>query len=162
MKKCLTIFTLGAVFAAVAFDDGFEPYQTIIERMPFGRPPAGFDPDAPEARLPPSGKDEPNEQAIDLEQEKIAERIRATVRVCAVNVPPDGVPLVGFTDASYTPPRSHLLAQGQSADGWRVLEIDAAACRTVLSRDGVSVSLVLGSVPSTSTRPSRSNDKTGS
>ena len=47
MKKCLQILILGAAFTAAAFDGGFKPYRTIIERMPFGRPPADFDPDAP-------------------------------------------------------------------------------------------------------------------
>ena len=146
-KTCLHILVLGAAFTAAAFDDGFKPYRTIIERMPFGRPPVGFNPDDPGTRMPSKVAAEPEAPAFDLEKEKIAERIRATVRVCALNVPPDSEPMVGFTDAAHTPPRSHLLMQGQTADGWTVVEIDAAARRTVLAREGVSVSLALGAMP---------------
>ena len=144
MKKCLTTLLLGAVFAAVAVDDDFKPYQTILERMPFGRPPATFDPDNPRAHMPSKSDVESEESATDPEQEKIAEYIRSVVRVCALNVPPDGEPVVGFIDTSHTPPRNHLLARGQTADGWTVLDIDTEACRAVLSREGVSVSLVIG------------------
>ena len=146
MKKiCLTILILGSACAAVAANDGFEPYQPIIERMPFGRPVADFNPDDPTKPLPSKDdEDEPDEPVVDFEQEKIAERICATVRVCALNVPPNGVPVVGFTDSAHTPPRNHLLAQGQTADGWTVLEIDAASCCAVLERDGVAVNLKLG------------------
>lgn len=143
MKKCLTPLLLGAVLAAVAVDDDFKPYQTILERMPFGRPPAAFDPDNPRASVPSKSDVESEEPATNPEQEKLAEYIRSVVRVCALNVPPDGEPVVGFTDASHTPPRSHLLARGQTADGWTVLDIDTDACRAVLSREGVSVSLIL-------------------
>ena len=146
MKKiCLTILILGSACAAVAANDGFEPYQPIIERMPFGRPVADFNPDDPTNPLSSEDdEEEPDEPAVDLEQEKLAERICATVRVCALNVPPNGVPVVGFTDSAHTPPRNHLLAQGQTADGWTVLEIDAAACCAVLEREGVAVNLRLG------------------
>ncbi len=144
-KNCLTILILGAACVSAASDDGFEPYQPIIERMPFGRPVAAFNPDDPTNPLPSKdGEDEPAEPAVDLEQEKIAERICATVRVCALNVPPNGVPMVGFTDSAHTPPRNHLLAQGQTADGWTVLEIDAASRCAVLEREGVAVNLRLG------------------
>ena len=143
-KKSLQILILGAAFTAAAFDDGFKPYRTIIERMPFGRPPADFNPDAPGTSVQAKEAAKPKASPVDLEQEKLAERIRATVRVCALNVPPNGEPVVGFTDAAYTPPRNHLLAQGQTADGWTVVEIDAEARRAVLEREGVSVRFALG------------------
>ncbi len=143
MKKCLTTLMLGAALSAVAVDDGFKPYQTILERMPFGRPPAEFDPDNPGIHMPSRLAEESEVTATNLEQEKIAEYIRSIVRVCALNVPPDGEPVVGFTDAAHTPPRNHLLARGQTADGWTVLDIDTDSCRAVLSREGVSVSLAL-------------------
>jgi hypothetical protein len=160
-KKYLTILILGAACVAVAGDGGFEPYQPIIERMPFGRPVAAFNPDDPTNPLPSKdGEDESAEPAVDLEQEKIAERICATVRVCALNVPPDGVPVVGFTDSAHTPPRNHLLAQGQTADGWTVLEIDPASSCVVLEREGVAVNLRLGGGLKTSPSPSRKSVKT--
>ena len=145
MKTTLQLLILGAGLSAAGFDDGFAPYQTIIDRMPFGRPPAesarAQASDGPDASGP-EGADGLDEN--DPEYEKAAARIRACVRVSAVNVPPGGEPVVGFTDTSHTPPRNHLLAQGQSADGWTVVKIDAPARRTVLSREGVSVSLPLG------------------
>ena len=146
MKNCLTILTLGMAFAAAAIDDGFKPYQTIPERMPFGRPSASFDPNNPSTPLASEDDDvvETDDPADEAELEKIAENIRATVRVCALNVLPDGQTVVGFTDGTYTPARSRLLAQGQSADGWTVLEIDVAARSVVLERDGVAVNLTLG------------------
>ena len=140
MKKSLSILILGAALSAAAFDDGFRPYQTIIDRMPFGRPPA-----ASAQAANASGAEAPDTpDETDPAYAKAAARLRACVRVSAVNVPPGGEPMVGFTDTSQKPPRHHLLAQGQSADGWTVVSIDAPARRTVLSRDGVSVNLALG------------------
>ena len=143
MKNALYAIILGAGLPAVAIDGGFAPYQTILDRMPFGRPPAacaqGADADGTDGA---DGVDE-----LDPAYERAVERLRASVRVCAVNVPPHGEPVVGFTDLAQKPPRHHLLAQGQSADGWTVVSIDAAARRTVLSRDGVSVDLALGARP---------------
>ena len=146
MKNCLTILILGVAFAAAAIDDGFKPYQTIPERMPFGRPSAECDSNGPATPLPSEDEDAvESENPVDqAELEKISEKIRETVRVCALNVPPGGEPVVGFTDGAYTPARNHLLAKGQSADGWTVLEIDVATYRVVLEREGVAVSLTLG------------------
>ena len=146
MKNHLTILILGVAFAAAAIDDGFKPYQTIPERMPFGRPSAAFDPNNPATPLASEDDDAvESEDSVDqAELEKIAEYIRATVRVCALNVLPDGKAVVGFTDGTYTPARNRLLAQGQSADGWTVLEIDVATRSVVLEREGVAVSLTLG------------------
>ena len=147
-KNCLTILILAAGLSAAAFDDGFAPYQTIIDRMPFGHPSAPVAQtqakDGAEASEGARAKGEDALGENDPEYEKAVARIRASVHVCAVNVPPGGEPVVGFTDTAQNPPRNHLLAQGQSADGWTVVKIDAAANRAVLSRDGVSVSLALG------------------
>ena len=142
MKKILHLFLLGAALASGASDGEFAPYQTIIDRMPFGRPPAVY--------AQAEDEDDADESDVldetDPAYEKAVARLRASVRVCAVNVPPHGEPVVGFTDLSRKTPRHHLLAQGQTADGWTVVKIDAAARRTVLSREGVSVELALGAV----------------
>ena len=142
MKKHLCLLILGVGLSAAAFDDGFTPYKTIIDRMPFGRPPAAS---AHAQAADVSGAEASDSLGEnDPAYEKAVAHIRASVRVSVVNVPPGGEPVVGFTDTSHKPPRHHLLAQGQSADGWTVVKIDAAARRTVLSREGVSVNLVLG------------------
>ena len=142
MKRILSLLTLGTALSAAAIDDGFTPYQTIIDRMPFGCPGASA---ALSTSADGAGADGGDAAvALDPEQEKEVERIRASVRVCAVNAPPGADPVVGFTDMSQNPPRHHLLAQGQSKDGWTVVLIDAAARHAVLSRDGISVPLYLG------------------
>lgn len=147
MKKNLCLLILGTGLSAAAFDDGFAPYRTIIDRMPFGRPSAADMPPAAGSGTLYVGDASLREES-GPEYEKAAARIRASVRVCAVNAPPGAEPVVGFADTTQNPPRYHLLAQGQSADGWRVVSIDVVSSRAVLARDGVSVSLRLGAVPS--------------
>ena len=142
MKRILCLLTLGTALSAAASGDGFTPYQTIIDRMPFGRPGASA---APLTSADGAGVDGGDAAAaLDPEREKDVERIRASVRVCAVNAPPGAEPVVGFTDLSQNPPKHYLLAQGQSKDGWTVLLVDAPERHAVLSRDGLSVSLYLG------------------
>ena len=88
MKKILHLFLLGAALASGASDGEFAPYQTIIDRMPFGRPPAAY------------------AQAEDADDT-------------------DESDALDETDPAYE---------------------KAAARRTVLSREGVSVELALGAV----------------
>ena len=143
MKTTLHLLVLGTALSAVASGEGLAPYMTIVERMPFGRPPAEQEQaeDGTEASAAGSSG---AQDVLDPEAEEIAEHIRETVRVCAVNAPPGGEPVVGFTDAAQNPPKHYLLAQGQSKDGWTVLLVDAPERHAVLSRDGISVSLYLG------------------
>ena len=143
MKRTLYLLTLGTALSAAAIDDGFTPYRTIIDRMPFGRPGENGALSTLANGADVEGGDAAG-AVLDPETEKEIERIRASVRVCAVNAPPGAEPVVGFTDMSQNPPRHHLLAQGQSKDGWTVVLIDAAARHAVLSRNGISVPLYLG------------------
>ena len=147
MKTTLSVLIFGVGLSAAAFDDGFAPYRTIIDRMPFGRPSAAHAPTAAGSGVLYVG-DASSREDSGPEYEKAAARIRASVRVCAVNAPPGAEPVVGFADTTQNPPRYHLLAQGQSADGWTVVTIDVASCRAVLARDGISVNLRLGAAPS--------------
>ena len=143
MKTTLHLLVLGTALSAVASGEGLTPYMTIVERMPFGRPSA--EQGQVEAGAEASAAEGSGAQdLLDPEAEKIAEHIRETVRVCAVNAPPGGEPVVGFTDTAQNPPKHYLLAQGQSKDGWAVLLVDAPERHAVLSRDGISVSLYLG------------------
>ena len=114
MKRTLYLLTLGTALSAAAIDDGFTPYRTIIDRMPFGRPGenAALSTSANGADVEGGGA---AGAVLDPETEKEIERIRASVRVCAVNAPPGAEPVVGFTDMSQNPPRHHLLAQGPAA-----------------------------------------------
>ena len=147
MKTTLQLLVLGVTFTAAAVDDGFAPYQTIIDRNPFGC--ASGNAAAADARGAEGA--EISEAASNPELEKEVERLRASVRVCAVNAPPDAEPVVGFTDTTQNPPKNYLLAQGQTKDGWTVVSIDAASRRTVLSHGGVAVSLCLGAISNLST-----------
>ena len=151
MKITLQLLILGATFSAAALDDGFAPYQTIIDRNPFGCAP-GDVALATSANARGAEGADIAEAASNPELEKEIERIRASVRVCAVNAPPDAEPVVGFTDTTQNPPKNYLLAQGQTKDGWTVVSIDAASRRTVLSHGGVSVPLYLGAVANLTTK----------
>ena len=148
MKTTLQLLMLGATFAAAAMDDGFAPYQTIIDRNPFGCA-SGDVVLATSANVRGANG---GEAASNPELEKEIERLRASVRVCAVNAPPDAEPVVGFTDTTQNPPKNYLLTQGQTKDGWTVVSIDAASRQTVLSHGGVTVPLYLGMTANPTTK----------
>ena len=148
MKTTLQLLILGVTFSAAALDDGFAPYQTIIDRNPFGCASG----DVVLATSANARGANGGEAASNPELEKEVERLRASVRVCAVNAPPDAEPVVGFTDTTQNPPKNYLLAQGQTKDGWTVVSIDAASRRTVLSHGGISVPLYLGAVANLATK----------
>lgn len=143
MKTILQLLMLGVTFSAAALDDGFAPYQTIIDRNPFGCASGGAALATSANARGAEGADV-SEAASNPELEKEIERLRASVRVCAVNAPPDAEPVVGFTDTTQNPPKNYLLTQGQTKDGWTVVSINAASRQTVLSHGGVSVPLYLG------------------
>ena len=151
MKTTLQLLMLGVTFTAAAVDDGFAPYQTIIDRNPFGCAP-GDVALATSANARGAEGADIAEAASNPELEKEVERLRASVRVCAVNAPPDAEPVVGFTDTTQNPPKNYLLAQGQTKDGWTVVSIDAASRQTVLSHGGVTVPLYLGTTANLTTK----------
>ena len=149
MKTTLQLLMLGVTLSAAALDDGFAPYQTIINRNPFGCASGNAAlATATNARGAEGGLEAP----VNPELEKEMERLRASVRVCALNAPPGAEQVVGFTDTTQNPPRNYLLAQGQTKDGWTVVSIDAASRRTVLSHGGISVPLYLGAVANLATK----------
>ena len=148
MKTTLQLLMLGVTFAAAAMDDGFAPYQTIIDRNPFGYASGN----AVQATAANARGANGGEAASNPELEKEVERLRASVRVCAVNAPPDAEPVVGFTDTTQNPPKNYLLTQGQTKDGWTVVSIDAASRQTVLSHGGVTVPLYLGMTANPTTK----------
>ncbi len=151
MKTTLQLLILGVTFSATALDDGFAPYQTIIDRNPFGCA-SGNAAQATAANARGADGADISEAASNPELEKEIERLRASVRVCAVNAPPDAEPVVGFTDTTQNPPKNYLLTQGQTKDGWTVVSIDAASRRTVLSHGGVAVPLYLGAASNLTTK----------
>ena len=112
-------------------DAGFERFKTILDRMPFGRPPPGFDP-------------EEGENAVEVSE--MEQQILSSVRVSALNVTPAGVVTVGFTDSSVQPPRNYFMEVGEKRGEWTVVEADPdPGKKTVeLSKNGVEATLKLG------------------
>ena len=145
MRHDIGRFALSAAFicaAAVILAEKlpFERYQSIIDRMPFGQPPPGFDP----TRNPDEvTKDEPQEQVEVLTKEQ--EEIQRVVQFNAINRDPDGNTMVGFIDKS--DPKStkvYYMAVGETRDGWLVKEADSIEKSMVVEKNGVEVRLSLG------------------
>lgn len=127
-------------------DPNFERYKTIMDRMPFGREPPGFDPDSPGAGTAggaggPGSVGGASEEAAKSEEEQ---RIIAAVRVSVLNVTPSGKVAVGFTDSSKQPTANYYLKVGESRDGWKVESADPVEQTVKLSHDGVEAELKLG------------------
>lgn len=125
--------------------EGFAPYQTILDRLPFGPLPPNFNPDAPPGTPPGAGNaadgSGPNagEELTEDEQQ-----IVASVRVSILNVTPSGVAAVGFTDSSLQPPVHYYMKVGEKRDVWEVKEADPAEQTVVLLKNGVEATLKVG------------------
>ena len=123
--------------------EAFAPYQTIIDRLPFGPPPPNFDPDAPPgtASAAAGGAEEGDDEAERSEEEQ---QIVASVRVSVLNKTPSGVMVVGFTDSSAQPQKHYLLKVGEKRDMWEVKEADPTNQVVVLVKNGVEATLKVG------------------
>ena len=123
--------------------EAFAPYQTIIDRLPFGPPPPNFDPDAPPgtASAAAGGAEEGDDEAEHSEEEQ---QIVASVRVSVLNKTPSGVMVVGFTDSSAQPQKHYLLKVGEKRDMWEVKEADPTNQVVVLVKNGVEATLKVG------------------
>lgn len=127
-------------------DASFERYKTIIDRMPFGPEPSGFNPDAPPGTVPKGGGVAAGEGGLDEQQRSEEEmKILSSVRVSMLNVTPSGKVAVGFTDSSRQPSANYYLKVGETRDGWTVKDADARAMTVVLAnQEGVEATLKLG------------------
>lgn len=134
--------TNDAAVAEKPVDPAFERYRTIMDRMPFGREPPGFNPDAPSATAGGVGGADGGAGEVPKSEEE--QRIISSVRVSVLNVTPSGKVAVGFTDSSKQPTANYYLKVGESRDGWTVVEADAAEQTVKLSHDGVEAELKLG------------------
>ena len=124
--------------------EGFAPYQTILDRLPFGPLPPNFNPDAPPG-TPPGGGDSANgPNAGEEELSEDEQQIVASVRVSILNVTPSGVTAVGFTDSSVQPPVHYYMKVGEKRDVWEVKEADPAEQTVVLLKNGVEATLKVG------------------
>lgn len=132
--------TVGCCFTLFAEKHPIERYQTIIDRMPFGQPPPGFDP----SRNPDEvSRSELENAAQELTQEQ--EAIQKAVQFSVINVEADGIVRVGFSDKSDPKsPRHFYMAVGEERGGWLVREADPAAKTMTVVKDGVEVELGLG------------------
>ena len=128
--------------AGSAPDEGFTPYQTILERMPFGPLPPNFNPDAPPGSASaPGGADGGAGEVVQTEEEQ---QIVASVRVSVLNRTPAGAVAVGFTDSSVQPPKHYYLKVGDKSDIWEVKDADPAEQTVVLVKNGVEATLKVG------------------
>ena len=125
--------------APVSFESS--PYQTILNRMPFGTPPPNFNPDA----LP--GTAAADAAAAGTEEAQISEdeqQIVSSVRVSILNVTPSGAVAVGFTDSSVQPSVNYYMKVGEKRDVWEVKEADPAEQTVVLVKNGIEATLKVG------------------
>ncbi len=122
---------------------GFAPYQTILDRKPFGPEPANFDPDAPPGSAAAA---QGGGAAEDAEAERSAEeqQIVSSVRVSVLNVTPSGAVAVGFTDSSTQPPANYYLKVGEKRDAWEVKDADPSEQTVVLLKNGIEATLKVG------------------
>lgn len=128
-------------------DSGFERYQSILDRQPFGPPPPGFDPSLPVGQSggggDAAGDGEKTEAEISAEEQKLM----SSVRVSILNVTPSGTVMAGFTDSTTQPPVNYYLKVGDTstdAAKWTVKAADPAAGTVTLAKDGVDVTLAVG------------------
>lgn len=126
---------------------GFNRYKSILDRMPFGEPPPGFDATLPpgsaaaaaaEAAAQANGEMTPEQRT--QEEQKLA----ASVRVSILNIAPSGRTMVGFTDSSAQPIEHYYLPVGGEKNGWAVRSADPAEEKVTLARGGVEVTVKLG------------------
>ena len=132
----------GAASGGSAPDEGFTPYQTILDRMPFGPLPPNFNPDAPPGSASAAGgADGVAGEVMQTEEEQ---QIVASVRVSVLNKTPAGAVAVGFTDSSVQPPKHYYLKVGEKSDVWEVKDADPAEQIVVLVKNGVEATLKVG------------------
>lgn len=130
-----------------AGDPGFERFKTILDRMPFGQPPPGFNPDAPGGATDgPRGAAASAEAQAAAAASETEQQILASASVSMLNRLPDGSVYVGFTDKSVQPPRNYLLKVGEKREGceWSVVEANPEERLVKLSKGGVEATLKLG------------------
>jgi hypothetical protein len=140
----LAAWAAGAAGAAVTGDsatapsaepqptgDSFAPYQVIIDRAIFGKPPPARTASAAAEPVP------------DLTQ-KQAEALAKKITLCAVNRTPSDNTAVGLIDNDAKPPRNLYLNVGDTVDGYTILAADCGAETATIEKDGVVISLQLG------------------
>jgi len=132
---------------AASADTGFERYQSIIDRQPFGPPPPGFDPTQPPGKGGAGGGGDGEGGRTEAEISAEEQKLMSSVRVSILNVTPAGAVMAGFTDSTTQPPVNYYLKVGDTstdAAKWTVKDADPAAGTVTLSKDGIDVTLSVG------------------
>ena len=146
-KKSVASPDENAEAAEAVTDPGFERFKTVLDRMPFGQPPPGFNPDAP-AGAGDSRQDsaEAAEAAAAAEASEVEQQIISSVRVSMLNRTADGRVFVGFTDSSVQPAKNYMLELGEKREKceWQVVSADPDNREVTLSKDGVEAKLKVG------------------
>lgn len=143
MKQSIA-FAAIAMAALMAFGEKqpLERYQSIIDRMPFGVPPPGFDPTRDPSEV---AKDAGAEAAAAAQLTEEQQAIQRAVRFSVLNMDEGGVVHVGFSDISDPKaPRHFYMTVGEERYGWTVKEADANEKSMLVVKDGVEVRLKLG------------------
>jgi hypothetical protein len=109
--------------------DSFAPYQVIIDRAIFGKPPP--------AKVAPVAAPVPDPA------QKLAEALAKKITLKAVNRTPSGNTAVGLIDNDAKPPRILYLNVGDTVDGYTILAADCDAETATIEKDGVVISLQL-------------------
>ena len=124
----------------------FARYRTIIDRMPFGEPPPGFDPTQAPGSASAAAAAAAAAQGGMTEEQRTEEeqRLASSVRVSVLNVTPAGRTMVGFTDSSAKPAEHYYLPVGGERNGWTVKSADPASEKVTLAKGEVEVTLKLG------------------
>ena len=131
MKRIGLLFT-SAVYAVIGFSmPGFETYELILDRMPFG---------AVADTSSGLGLTSPDERKLALDKANLARQ----VNMSAMRIAPDGRTEIGFTDLSAKPPVNYYLAVGDSDGGWTVLDADYGEETAKLTKDGIEIDLKYG------------------
>ncbi len=126
---------------SVEESEGFQPYRRILDRMPFGALPPGFDPEAQQDAAA-AAKMTAEEKALADQAEELIKK----TRICALNVNPEGKQYAGITVREEKgASRSYYLEEGQERDGWTLISVDVAARTAKVKKDGVEALLSMDS-----------------
>ena len=127
-------------------DPKFERFKTILDRMPFGRPPPGFNPDEPSGPVDARQGSAGAGTAAEIEASEVEQQILSSVRVSMLNRTADGRVFVGFTDSSAQPAKNYMLELGEKRDQceWQVVDADPDNRQVTLSKGGVEATLKVG------------------
>lgn len=131
------LFAFSALAVCGAADVPFSYYETIVARQMFGAPPVNFDPEKMPSEVAKT-------KAAEMTKEQ--ERVMKAIRFSVLNVTPSGEVAVGFTDSGDPKnPLHYYLKVGEEQNGWRVKAADKDAATMTIEKEGIEVTLRLGS-----------------